>query len=162
MKARSGFTDIYLLSLRKTIRIKKMVLRYMVSDTELAKGTAVESGKASVSGKAPKARVEKGGGGGGLRFVVKLLLLATACAFVGMLVYQQQFGMGAKAWVTDILTQKGQVTAIMYHPDNPQAMIDGQVVEEGDTVNGYKVIGIHEDEVELEKNGKTMKRQVHE
>jgi hypothetical protein len=135
----------------------------MISGTELATGSAVQPGNASVSSKAPKARVEKKAKrGGGLKFVVKFLVLAAACAFVGMLVYQQHYGMGAKAWITDIITPKGQVTAIMYHTENPQAMIDGQVVEEGDTVNGFKVVEIREDEVELEKNGKTIKRQVHE
>jgi type II secretory pathway component PulC len=42
----------------------------------------------------------------------------------------------------------------MYNPENPCAIIGGEVVHEGETIGGYRVIKIHRDRVELEKNGK--------
>jgi len=45
------------------------------------------------------------------------------------------------------------LSGIFYAEDNPSAIINGKVVHEQDTINGVKIIKIHEDKVELEKAG---------
>jgi hypothetical protein len=60
-----------------------------------------------------------------------------------------------------IATQpKGTVTGIVYSIDKPLALIDKQVVYEGDTINGAKVIKIHKDKVEFEKDGNRWTQEV--
>jgi hypothetical protein len=46
-----------------------------------------------------------------------------------------------------------KVTAIVYSDEKALAIISDNVVYEGDVINGYKVIKIHKDKVELEKYG---------
>jgi len=46
------------------------------------------------------------------------------------------------------------VSGILYSEDKPSAVIDNQVVYEGDAFNGIKVVRIYKDRVECEKNGK--------
>jgi type II secretory pathway component PulC len=39
-------------------------------------------------------------------------------------------------------------------------MVSDRIVREGDMVNGYKVVKIHRDKVEFERNGKIFTKQV--
>jgi len=48
----------------------------------------------------------------------------------------------------------GAVTAIV-NSDNPCALIQGQIVHKGDTINGIKVVRIEKGKVHFEKDGKT-------
>jgi hypothetical protein len=48
-----------------------------------------------------------------------------------------------------------RVTAILYS-DDPSALIDGEIVKEGQTIKGATVVKIHRHEVELEKDGQTL------
>lgn len=54
--------------------------------------------------------------------------------------------------------EPGAVTGILYTPENSSinssAIIDGQVIKEGDTIYGVKVVKIHRTKVEFEKNRK--------
>jgi len=59
----------------------------------------------------------------------------------------------------NIVTTKPKVThgvvgGILYDKDNPSAIIDGNILKEGDTIHGVKVIKIYEDKVEFEKNNR--------
>lgn len=58
-------------------------------------------------------------------------------------------------------TNEGLVTGIMYDAENPVAIVCGEVVHEGDTINGYKVVKIYRHKVVLEKNGRSFTKQVH-
>jgi len=54
----------------------------------------------------------------------------------------------------------GTVTGILYTIENSSALIDGQIVKEGDTINGVTVVRIHRTEVEFRKNGRLWKQRV--
>ncbi|MDD5328014.1 MAG: hypothetical protein PHY02_09430 [Phycisphaerae bacterium] len=45
------------------------------------------------------------------------------------------------------------LTGILYSEDKPLVVIDGEIVKEGGTINGVKVVKIHKDSVELERAG---------
>jgi len=54
----------------------------------------------------------------------------------------------------------GVVIGIVYSEDKQIALIDKEVVRPGDTIHGVKVVKIHQDNVEFEKNGKVWKQKV--
>lgn len=54
----------------------------------------------------------------------------------------------------------GTVTGILYTVESPSALIDGQIVKEGDIIRGVTVVKIHEAEVEFKKNHKLWKQRV--
>jgi len=54
----------------------------------------------------------------------------------------------------------GTVTGILYTIENSSAIIDGQIVMEGDTINGVTVVKIYRTEVEFRKNGRLWKQRV--
>lgn len=47
------------------------------------------------------------------------------------------------------------VTGIVYSTDKPSIIIDGNIVHEGQSVQGVKVLKIHKDRVEFDKQGQT-------
>jgi len=57
-------------------------------------------------------------------------------------------------------TRPGTVTGILYTIENSSALIDGQIVKEGDTINGATVVKIYRTEVEFRKNGRLWKQRV--
>ena len=54
----------------------------------------------------------------------------------------------------------GEVTGILYSKDRPSAILDSQVVHEGDTIHGVKLIKVYKDKVAFEKNGRKWEQQV--
>lgn len=56
----------------------------------------------------------------------------------------------------------GVITGIVYAEENPSAIIDGQIVHEGDTIHNVTVVKIHRDKIEFEKNDKKRKQKVQE
>jgi hypothetical protein len=52
-----------------------------------------------------------------------------------------------------VSSNKVALKGILYSEDNPSAIIDGKIVKEGDIINGIKVVKIHKDTVEFEKDG---------
>jgi len=56
----------------------------------------------------------------------------------------------------------GVVTGILYSKDDPSAVIDGQIVHEGDTIHGAEVVKIHRDKIEFEKSRKKWMQKVQE
>lgn len=66
-------------------------------------------------------------------------------------------GMGAvgatAVFVSEKINQHGVVTGILYVLENSSAVVDGQVVYNGDMIYGAKVICIEKSTVEFEKNG---------
>jgi len=55
---------------------------------------------------------------------------------------------------------KGEVKGILYTGINSTAMIDNQVLEEGDTIYGIKIVKIHPKKVEFAKDGKTWSQKI--
>jgi hypothetical protein len=145
-----------------------MVLKYMVSDTDLVKG---ELKQPQTGDKQPEKKVVSdwrmqtckpkwsSSSTGKSR---KLWFFLMAIGILGAAAYY--------CWTADLLTPalellptgKLEVTAIVHGEENPSAIVSESVVSEGDVINGYKVIKIHADKVEFEKNGKTYTRKLYE
>jgi hypothetical protein len=55
------------------------------------------------------------------------------------------------------------ITSILYSRDNPSVvMSDGTIVREEDVIGGAKIVKIHKDKVELEKDGKNWTQKIGE
>jgi hypothetical protein len=151
-----------------------MVLRYMVSDTDLGKGelrqTEMEVEQPRRRAVQPAREVAKL-----KRSVlsskksVKLKLFLMVIVILGIAVYY--------LWTADLISpileslptnkvlvkahlEQGWLTSIVYGEENASAMVSNRIVHEGDMVDGYKVVKIYRDKVEFEKNGKIFTKQV--
>jgi hypothetical protein len=82
--------------------------------------------------------------------IVLLLRLSTAAAFVG----------GTSLYVLSPAEQKGVVKAILYTIENSSALVDDQIVYEGDTVYGVTVVEIERRTVEFQKDQTQWKQRV--
>ncbi len=153
-----------------------MVLKYMVTDTDLAKGGL---GPPETEAKQPKARAEEPEkkvvsdwrrqtcspkwADGKSRRNKKFWFFLMAIVVLG--------GVGYYLWTADLISpaldflptgKKVVVTAILYGEENASAIVSGSVVHEGDVIEGYKVVKIHKDEVEFEKKGKRFTKKIYE
>ena len=54
----------------------------------------------------------------------------------------------------------GVVNGILFSIENPSAVLDGQIIKEGDIVYGAKVVKIDRATVEFKRNGKRWKQWV--
>jgi len=91
---------------------------------------------------------------------LRFWILMAANVIVWVLVYNLWAGEeNSQVWEL-IMTNKGTVTGIMYNAEKPCAIVRGEIVYEGDTVDGYRVVKIHSHEVELEKDGKFLTKRV--
>ena len=54
---------------------------------------------------------------------------------------------------TEAMNNVGVVKAILHNENNPTALIGIKMVSQGDVISGAKVMKIHKDRVEFEKNG---------
>lgn len=147
-----------------------MVLKYMVSDTDLAKGelkqpeTEVEQTEKKVTqdwrGQTLPQKWNTRSSRKNVKFWFFLMAIAIVCTVVYYL------------WTADLIsptldflpTNKAKivVTAIVFGDENPSAIVSNRVVREGDTIEGFKVVKIHKNKVEFEKNGKSFTKQVYE
>ncbi len=62
--------------------------------------------------------------------------------------------------VESVTVEPGMVSGIMYAEENPSAVIGYGIVHEGDTIDDVKVVKIHKDKVEFEKNGRRWTQRV--
>ena len=100
---------------------------------------------------------------------MKLKLFLMVIVILGMVVYY--------LWTADLISpileslpinkvlvktplEQGWLTSIVYSEENASAMVSNRLVHEGDMVNGYKVVKIHKDKVEFEKNGTIIIKQL--
>jgi len=67
---------------------------------------------------------------------------------------------GASVYVVETTNPKGIVTGILLSEDNSSAVIDEQLVSQGDLIYGVKIVEIEEDSVEFEKNGITWTQKI--
>ena len=129
-----------------------MVLKYTMLDTGLA-------GEEFVRPKGGDVQPEKNSSSVKKRVQFWLLLVANVIVFSFVYTF---WTAGNNLHIWDLLTtNKGMISGIMYNAENPCAIVRGEVVHEGDTIDGYKVVKIHRDKVELEKNGRHLTKQVH-
>lgn len=68
----------------------------------------------------------------------------------------------ANLQTTETKTTKGVIAGIIYSRNDPIAIIDDTVVHETEAINQVKIVKIHKDRIEFEKNGKTWIQQVQE
>lgn len=147
-----------------------MVLRYMVSDTDLGKGELrppemeVEQPAREVA--QPKRIIPSSKKNVNLKLFFLMVIV-----ILGMVVYY--------LWTADLISpileslpinkvfvktplelEQGWLTSIVYSEENASAMVSNRIVHEGDMVNGYKVVKIHRDKVEFEKNGTIIIKQL--
>jgi len=61
-----------------------------------------------------------------------------------------------------VASHDGEVTAIMYSDDKPTAIVGDRLVHDGDIVRGVRVVRIHRNMVEFEKNGKAWSQMLYE
>jgi hypothetical protein len=150
-----------------------MVLKYMVADTDLVDSPQAQSQTKSPPAKKAKpsppknpkpAPIKKSAPAPMSKFKILLLVLAN----VALLAYAYNRWAPESFWRPEksssgsgkiipslkfFSTSKVKVTGIMYYDENPAALISGRVVYEGDVVEGCKVVKIHEDRVDFQKNG---------
>lgn len=128
-----------------------MVLKYMTVNTSLAEDEGAQQGGAATQQEECVSRPHK---------IVKCLLLLAANLVIWIVVYNVWAG-EARIPIWEFLTaNRGMVTGIMYNQENPCAIVYGEVVHEGDTIRGYKVVEIRREEIEFEKDGENLIEQV--
>ena len=144
-----------------------MVLKYMVSDTDLVKGEVKQPPTENIQ---PEKKVvsdwrkqtcKPNWSSSSTKRNKKLWFCLLAIGILGAAAYY--------IWTADLITPalellpngKLEVTAIVHGEENPSAIVSESVVSEGDVINGYKVVKIHADKVDFEKNGKTYTRKLY-
>jgi hypothetical protein len=145
-----------------------MVLKYMVSDTDLRKGE-LRPPEMEVEQPAREVAQPKKSIPSSQKNVKLKLFFLTVIVILGMVVYY--------LWTADLISpileslptykvlvkaplEQGWLTSIVYSDENATAMVSDRIVHEGDVVDGYKVVKIYRDKVEFEKNGKIFTKQV--
>lgn len=90
---------------------------------------------------------------------VKMLTLAQLATmivvFVGVFVYNS---------LRPAVSHKvyGVVEGILYNPETPSALIDGQIIKEGDEIYGVNIISISRNKVEFENCSRKWEQRVQE
>jgi len=143
-----------------------MVLKYMVSDDDLAKGKLARPGKkaelperkaAQPAKKAAKPKVREPSS---KRRGTKLLLFFLVVVSLGIAGYYL-WSAGIISPLLNYLPMKSVVvTAIVYGEENPSAIVSEKVVSEGDVINGCKVVKINKYTIEFEKNGQRFTKRI--
>jgi uncharacterized protein HemX len=143
-----------------------MVLRYMVSDTDLVK---VEFKKPEKEVLQPRRKdvqptrkvIQPKRNRPSSKKSVKLRLFLMVTVILGIAVYY--------LWTTDLTSSDLEslptnkevlVTSIVYSEQDASAVVLDRIVHEGDMIDGYKVVKIHKDKVEFEKDGESYTKQV--
>jgi hypothetical protein len=85
-----------------------------------------------------------------------VVLLALAVVIVGGTVYYLR----PATTKAEPSNKDVALTGILYTEGNSSAVVDGKIVHEQETMNGVKVIKIHEDKVEFERAGERWTQQV--
>ncbi len=134
-----------------------MTLRYMLSDTDLARGEIAKPDKHLVCPKkkavAPNKRTR-------LSWRTRLFLLLAANAILWVVIYYLLSDESKKELWKLANSTRLQVTGIIYNAERTSAIISGKVVYVGDVIKGCKVVKINKETVELEKNGKRLTKKV--
>ncbi|MHC4657806.1 MAG: hypothetical protein ACYS83_01335 [Planctomycetota bacterium] len=135
-----------------------MVLRYMISDTDLAKGEFVQPEKEPAQPIGEPVQLKQSMASPKRRVKV-WLLLAASMILCGVVYYLWTTHEESRA-LGFIGANRLTITGIIYNAENPSAIICGKVVHEGETINGCKVVKINKRKVEFEKNGNTFRKRV--
>jgi hypothetical protein len=134
--------------------LKKMVLRYMLSGSDLAESKVVQSKKKPVRGKEKRVSSTTKKFSISVKGLGLWFLLFVVVVIWGSL-HKSVTGRNLPIWYY-LTANKSMVTGIVCNSQNRTAIVRGRVVHEGEVVAGYKVVKIYKDKVEFEKNGKTI------
>ncbi len=143
-----------------------MVLRYMVSDTDLVK---VEFKKPEKEVLQPRRKDVKPTRKLNLpkrnktssKKSVKLRLFSMVIVILSIAVYY--------LWTADLTSpdleslpanEEVVVTSIVHSEQDASAVVSDRIVYEGDMIDGYNVVKIHKDKVDFEKDGESYTKQV--
>ena len=143
-----------------------MVLRYMVSDTDLVKVEFKKPEKAVLRTKRKDVQptrkvIQPKRNRPSSKKSVKLRLFLMVILILSIAVYY--------FWTADLTSsdleslptnEEVVVASIVYGEQDASAVVSDRIVHEGDTIDGYNVVKIHRDKVEFEKNGKIFTKQV--
>lgn len=91
-----------------------------------------------------------------------ILVLAEVAVIAGMAGYYFWRVEKAPAACESRTARHGLITGIIYTEEKPSALIDGEIVHEGDTIHGVKVVKIYKDKVQFEKKWKRWTQQTRE
>ena len=137
-----------------------MVLKYMVSDTDLGKGKLQKPEKEVPQPKRKDEQPIRNRPSSQKSVKLRLFLIAVV-VMLGMVVYYiWTAGLISPILESLSINKEVVVTSIVYSEENASAMVSDRIVYEGDIIDGYKVVKIHRDKVEFEKNGKVFTKQV--
>ena len=144
-----------------------MVLRYMVSDTDLVK---VELKKPEKEVLQPRRRAvqptrkldQPKRNKPSSKKSVKLRLFLMVIVILGIAVYYLWTADLTSSNLESLPTYKKEVvvTSIVYGEQDASAVVSDRIVHEGDMIDGYNVVKIHRDKVEFEKDGESYTKQV--
>jgi hypothetical protein len=143
-----------------------MVLRYMVSDTDLVKVELKKPEKEVLRPRRKDVQLtrklnQQKRNKPSSKKSVKLKLFLMVILILGMAVYY--------LWTADLTSPNSEslpaneevlVTSIVYSEQNASAVVSDRIVYEGDMIDGYKVVTIHRDKVDFEKDGESYTKQV--
>ncbi|MHC4396475.1 MAG: thioredoxin family protein [Planctomycetota bacterium] len=87
-------------------------------------------------------------------YVLLLGIAVVVVASIGYHFWPKVKGLWTTAEAAVGLNNDVSLTAISYGEDNAIAIVDGEIVREGDMVGGIRVLKIHKDKVEFEKSGR--------
>ncbi len=96
-----------------------------------------------------------------------ITILAIGCG-IGAVLFQANLMPKQKVTISKFIQnimpgkQKGLIRGIVSSEDSFTALIDTQAVREGDTIHGVKIVKIHVDKVEFEKDGRQWTQELNE
>ncbi len=132
----------------------------MVSDTDLGKGKLKKPEKEVPQPKRKDEQPIRNRPSSQKSVKLRLFLIAVV-VMLGMVVYYiWTAGLISPILESLSINKEVVVTSIVYSEENASAMVSDRIVYEGDIIDGYKVVKIHRDKVEFEKNGKVFTKQV--
>ena len=131
-----------------------MVLRYMLSGSDLADSKVVQSKKKPIRDKATRVSSTRKKYSISVKGLGFWFLLIVVLVIWGS-TYKSATGKNLPIWYY-LTANKSMVTGIAYNSQNRTAIVRGRVVREGEVVAGYKVVKIFRDRVEFERDGKTV------
>ena len=69
---------------------------------------------------------------------------------------------GTSLYINNVISRQGLVTGILYAGDESSAIVDGQILRNGDLLNGVTIFKVHRFSVEFEKDGIRWQQRVQE
>ena len=92
------------------------------------------------------------------KIITTILVIAAIVTIVIMITCH----LSVKARQRTLAPRYGLVTGVIYNDEKPAAVIDNQIVHEGTTIHGVKVVKISRDKVQFQKNNRVWTQSIEE